>query len=73
MTILDRLRGKRKQIADPFGIYHRTISYVLMLESWDSYSEQYKRDIIEWSKQNLWADELAYRVLAALRNEEIKV
>jgi len=77
MNILERLRGirqKPRQVRDPFGTRHRTITYALLIdESWPSLTREQKQEIIEWCKQNLWKDHLAYEVLAKLRNGEIKV
>ena len=77
MNIIERLRvftRKPRQVRDPFGTRHRTITYTFLInECWPSLSKEQKQEIIEWCKQNLWKDHLAYEVLAKLRNGEIKV
>ena len=72
MGILSKLRLKPKPVADPFGETHRTMTYAMTIEAWAYLPKERRHEIIEWSKQNLWNDRLAYQVLSRLRNGEIK-
>jgi len=75
MNVLSRLRQKirpNKTCRDPFGTAHRTIMYALHLESWDYMPIERRREIIEWCKQNLWKDKLAYFLLRDLKQGKIK-
>ena len=72
MGILSKLRLKPKPVRDPFGKTHRTITYALTMEAWAYLPKEHRHEIIEWAKQNLWNDRLAYGVLSRLKNGEIK-
>ena len=75
MNVISRLREKikpTKQYADPFGKYHRSITWCWDQECWNELPKERKDQIIGWAKQNLWKDDLAYWVLRRLEEGEIK-